>query len=284
MSTDRIFRTTGAPTSPTAAAIRLASGTAIDLAIGTPSAPKKSAARRSSKPETRPASSASSAPIEGSARRGTGCGGRRRRQSAIASAQDSGWRKAGTPAAVSNASDFSADGVNATAKGLPDPANRNSGSTASSGLNCADEPTTKITASLPSSASRRSMVPATISGLAPAKVRSTSLPSPAEIPNGFNQSTRLLGGPAISRPATAMLSTTMAAPPPVVVATATRWPPRLDCGRSTSSAGTSISDSNIDTRAMPWRRQKASKVASDPAMAPVCERASSWPMSERPSL
>ena len=204
----------------------------------------------------------------------------------MASAQDSGWRNAGTPAAVSSASDFSAEGVSDTAKGLADLANFSRGSTASSGLNCAEEPTTKITASLPSSASSRSMVPATISGLAPASVRSTSLPSPAAMPSGFSQSTSACGGSTMSSPAIAMLSTTMAAPPPVVVATATRLPrPSLAAGgRSTSSAGTSTSDSNIDTRAMPWRRQKASKVASEPAMAPVCDLASSWPISERPSL
>ena len=167
----------------------------------------------------------------------------------MASAHDSGWRKAGTPAAVSSASDFSADGVSDTANGFDDFANFSSGSTASSGLNCAEEPTTKITASLASSASKRSIVPATISGLAPARVRSTSLPSPAAMPNGFSQSASACGGPAMSSPATAMLSTTMAAPPPVVVATATRLP--LAGGRSTSRAGTSISDSNIDTRAMP---------------------------------
>ena len=239
-------------------------------------------ARRSSKPEARPASSASSAARDGSGIAGTGCGGWRRRQIAIASAQDSGWRKAGTPAAVSSASDFSAEGVSDTAKGFAEPAKRSNGSTASSGLNCAEEPTTKIAASLFSSASSRSMVPATISGLAPARVRSTSLPSPAAMPSGFSQSTRTCGGSTMSRPAMAMLSTTMAAPPPVVVATATRLP--FAGGRSTSSAGTSISDSNIETRAMPWRRQKASKVASEPAMAPVCDLASSWPISERPSL
>ena len=142
----------------------------------------------------------------------------------MASAQDSGWRNAGTPAAVSRASDFSADGVSATAKGLAERANFSSGSTASSGLNCAEEPTTKIAASLPSSASSRSIVPATISGLAPARVRSTSLPSPAAMPSGFSQSTSACGGSAMSSPAIAMLSTTMAAPPPVVVATATRLP------------------------------------------------------------
>ena len=45
------------------------------------------------------------------------------------------------------------------------------------------------------------------------------------MPSGFSQSTSACGGSAMSRPAIAMLSTTIAAPPPVVVATATRLPP-----------------------------------------------------------
>ena len=44
------------------------------------------------------------------------------------------------------------------------------------------------------------------------------------MPSGFSQSTSACGGSTMSRPAIAMLSTTMAAPPPVVVATATRLP------------------------------------------------------------
>src|SRR5581483_11441445 len=119
----------------------------------------------SSKPEALPAASASSAAFGGSPSFGSGCGARLSRHTAIASAHDSGWRKAGTPAAVSSASDLSAAGVNDTANGLSDLANFNRGSTASSGLNWADEPTTKIAASLPSSASSRSIVPDTISDL-----------------------------------------------------------------------------------------------------------------------
>ena len=112
-------------------------------------------------------------------------------------------------------------------------------------------------------------------------------PFVAQLPSAAAPDTRTLGGslPAQVWPAQRLdgsAAPAALAPPPVVVATATRRP--VAGGRSTSSAGTSTRDSNIDTRAMPWRRQKASKVASEPAMAPVCDFASSWPIDERPSL
>ncbi len=105
----------------------------------------------------------------------------------------------------------------------------------------------------------------------------------AAMPRGFSQSTSTCGGSARYR----------VRPSPCC-----RPPWRAAAGRGgdgdalaraggpiDSRAGTSTSDSNIDTRAMPWRRQKASNVASEPAMAPVCAISpSSWPMSDRPSL
>ena len=283
MSADRIFSTTGAPISATAATTRLASGIASDLAIGTPSAREEIGraalveAVDAARPRAHRATRATARPARA---RAAASGAAGRAPSPRRRIRDGGRPARRPPSAAPATSPPTASAPRRRA--WPMRAKRSSGSTASSGLNWAEEPTTKITASLPSSASSRSMVPATISGLAPARVRSTSLPSPAAMPSGFSQSTSACGGSAMSRPAIAMLSTTMAAPPPVVVATATRLPacrrrdrPAAPARRSAIRTSTRGRCRGGGRRRRRWRRNRRwRRCATSPAPGRSSERPS----------
>jgi len=77
----------------------------------------------------------------------------------------------------------------------------------------------------------------------------------------------------------------MAAPPAVVVITATRGVRRSREGATRLSKGRpSIKAERLSTRAMPQSRKNASATSSSPASAPVWVSASSRAATERPSL
>ena len=93
-------------------------------------------------------------------------------------------------------------------------------------------------------------------------------------------------GGSTAMPRVASGSTTMVAPPAVVVTTATvgRLTPRAAAGTRASSGKPSISPSSVSTRAMPHSARNMPAMSSSPASAPVCETASSRAAAERPSL
>ena len=93
-------------------------------------------------------------------------------------------------------------------------------------------------------------------------------------------------GCAISTPRIASGSTTMVAPPAVVVSTATVRRPRTGgrIGVRRTSGIASSRPSRLSTRAMPQSARNALATSSSPASAPVCVTASSRAAEERPSL
>ncbi len=202
----------------------------------------------------------------------------------MASAQLSGVRKQGTPACVSWASAWGASGTSMVTSGLAWPALSRMGLTARSGLKRADEPTTAITMSNSGASSRISSAFIMTSYLVPASVRSSTRPALPGICAACRLAMVASDGTCTVMPRTPSWSTTIAAPPPVVVTTATRW--AFDCraGIFCASGNTSNSVSSISTRATPRSLRKASAMSSSPASAPVWVAAISAAALERPSL
>ena len=93
-------------------------------------------------------------------------------------------------------------------------------------------------------------------------------------------------GGSIAMPRRASGSTTMVAPPAVVVTTATvgTRAPCTCAGTRASKGKPSISPSSVSTRAMPHSARNTSAMSSSPASAPVCETESSRAATDRPSL
>ena len=91
-------------------------------------------------------------------------------------------------------------------------------------------------------------------------------------------------GCVIATPCTLSGSTTMVAPPPVVVTTPTFARRDVETGTRSISGRPSINPSRVVTRAIPQSARNASATSSSPASAPVCDTASSRAASERPSL
>ena len=152
------------------------------------------------------------------------------------------------PASASAAAAAPASGTRCTANGLSAAAHSASGPTASSGWNCADEPTTITTASTPGDVINPARTSRTVAALVPARVRSSSRPEFAAMPCRLSRR-RTFAGTTTSIPSWPRQSTTMAPPPPVVVITATRRPRARR--RAANSGTASIRDSNMCTRAIP---------------------------------
>ncbi len=215
-----------------------------------------------------------------------GSTGRRARVAAIASAQASAVRKAGTPASFSMRSDSSASGNAQAASGTsPAAAASAIADTASSGLSRAEEPTTNRTRSNSPLDRSTSSAPSTRSCRVPASVRSTMRFSATSSPSAASPRNTAGLGRATVTPRVSSWSTTIAAPPPVEVITpirSARTGPGGPIRRWRASV--SMSASKLSTRANPQARKKASASSSSPASAPVCDTDRAAAASLRPSL
>ena len=133
--------------------------------------------------------------------------------------------KLGTPARLSAANASGASGAMNAASGLPASALSMIGRTVFSGCARAEEPMTTSTRSNSGAESRMSSVDFTVSYCAPAMVRSMSRAGLTSIPAAASRAKVAALAGSMVTPRLASGSTTMVAPPAVVVTTPTRLRP-----------------------------------------------------------